>query len=292
MRVLITGATGYIGTHLLVKLKEYTYKLVVRKFHNEYPKDSQVIYNKDKINIFKKEIEQYNPEIVIHLASFLTSLDDIHSIKKVIDSNITFTSILLESLKNTNVKLFINTGTFAEFYGNDEKLNPAYYYAASKIASRSIIKYFKNIIGFKTINIIPYTVYGGKSRNKKVIDYIINSIDSDSPVNMTSGKQILDFIHINDVVEFYIHCLKNMELLQDEEDYHIGTGVGTSIRELSFIIEKEYLKKTNIKWGSKEYRTLDIMKAIAPTIKLKEKLNWEAKISIVNGIRKILQEEK
>jgi len=292
MKILVTGATGFVGKHLIQKLRDFDVRFVVRNINTEYSKDRQIVYNDEKLDVFQKDVKSYNPKIVIHLASYLTSSDNISSIKNIVDSNILFTSILLESLKSTDLELFINTGTFAEYYYNDGKENPAYFYSASKIAIKPIIKYFKNIQGFKTINIIPYTIYGGKSKSKKVIDYILDSLDSKLYLEMTNGEQILDFIHIEDVTDFYVHCVNNINLLKDEEDYHLGTGKGTSIKGLSNIIEDLTNKKANINWGSKEYRTLDIMRAIAPIYKLEKELNWKPKVSIEDGIKKILEEEK
>ncbi len=291
MKILITGGTGFVGKHLVSNLGNINYKLVVRSLSSDYNNEAQIVYDLNKLEIFKNNIKEYNPDVVIHLASFLSSADDVDNIKKIVDSNILFTSYLLESLKDTNVKLFINTGTFAEFYYNDGKQNPAYFYAASKLAVRPIIQYFKNVICFKSINIIPYTIYGGKSKSKKVIDFIIDSTQSETSIDMTSGEQILDFIHIEDVVDFFIHCINNIDLLKDECDYHLGTGIGTSIKELSSLVENEMKEKTNINWGIKDYRPLDIMRAIAPVYKLEKELNWKARISIKNGIKTIISGE-
>lgn len=286
MKILLTGATGFVGQHILEKLSNHEVLIVLRQPSKNLQNFDQVLYDNDLDN-FQKKIKLFNPEVVIHLASFLTSSDDVSSIKNVVESNILFTSLLLEAMKETNIKLFINTGTFAEYYYNDGVLNPAYFYSASKIASRSIIKYFQNIINFKTVNIIPYTIYGGRSKSKKVIDYIADSITSPQPVDMTSGDQILDFIHINDVVDFYLHCIENIDLLHDGSNYHLGTGKGTKIKELATLLEQVLNKRTNINWGAREYRKLDIMRAIAPIYKLEKELNWKPKISLEKGLKEI-----
>lgn len=292
MKILVTGATGFVGKNLVKKLKNYDFKIIVRRLTEEYPIDQQIIYDINKLKDFKLDVELYNPDIAIHLASHVSSSDNVDSIISIVNSNILFTSILFDALRTTDLLLFVNTGTFAEYYFNDGIENPSYFYAASKTATRSIIKYFKNMYDFKYINIIPYTIYGGDSRAKKVIDFIVDSTRVNTSIDMTGGEQILDFIHIEDVVDFYIHCIKNTKLIKDESIYHLGTGKGTSIKEVANIIEKVTSKKTNINWGAIEYRPLDIMRSIAPVYKLEKELNWKPKISIEDGIIKMLQEKE
>jgi CDP-paratose synthetase len=287
MRILVTGATGFIGLRLFPKLLHHDVKIVVRNYSDKFDKKIQIVVD-DDLNRFKRDIETFFPEIIVHLASFLSSADDCETIKKTVESNILFTAILLKSLKTTPVKLFINTGTFAEYYNNDKTLNPAYFYAASKSAARYIISYFKNVIGFKTINIIPYTVYGGTSQSKKIIDYIIDSLESAVPVEMTNGEQILDFIHVDDLTNFYVFCIENNIRLTDGADYHVGTGRGIAIRELAVLIERKTGKKANILWGARPYRPLDIMKAVAP-IENTDKVGWFPKISIEEGLEDVLK---
>jgi len=298
-KILITGATGFVGKNLIPRLYDSHLKTSLVSLLNLDNNNAAAMYNKyaEIINIdlsdknYKKKIKDFNPDIVLHMASYLTSKDDEESIKKLIDANIEFGTNVLDSLTGTNVRYFINIGTFAEYLYNDGNLTSAYLYAAMKTAFRFIIDYYSRKLGFSFINIIPYTIYGGHDTQKKVIDYIISSLDAKEAVGMSGGEQILDFIHVFDVADFLIELLLNINKIKEHKiEFYVGTGKGTTIRELAEIIEKIFNKTVNIKWGALKYRPMDVMQAIAHTATAKEKLNWKAKISLEEGIQLLKKE--
>lgn len=122
-------------------------------------------------------------------------------------ANIEFGVLLLDVLSRCPaMKLFVNTGSFAEFrYGNGD-FDAAYLYTASKTAFRSFVDYYSTLSGFKYITAIPYSVYGGKMTVKRLMDYIKESMDAENPIDMTLGEQILDFIHVDDIAGFLFTC--------------------------------------------------------------------------------------
>lgn len=299
MKILITGATGTIGEklvkHLMLNKQDYEIALIVRdllKCNVLFEKFNSIKYINLSNSRYKKEIIKFNPELVIHLASYLTSKDDENSMLKIIDSNINFGTNLLDALQHTELKTFINIGTFSEYLNNDGLFKSAYLYSASKTAFRSILKYYSEKKKFGWINVIPYTIYGGKDKNKKILDYIISSIYSDTNVPLSEGEQKLDFIHIDDVVDFFITLIKKSNEIKEEFiEFHLGTGISTSLRELGEIVEQSFNKKIHIDWGRLPYRERDVMLARAEIKKNKEILDWEPKINLESGIKRMAKEQ-
>lgn len=230
----------------------------------------------------------FNPEIVMHLATVTTARNDTEIIKPMLAANIEFGVILLDALtKCPALKLFVNTGSFAEYRYGPSQINDAYLYTATKSAFRHFVDYYSQLCGFKYITVVPYSIYGGKPTVKRLMDYIIESIDATEPVDMTAGEQILDFTHVSDLAGFYVHVLKHLNTfrtLSNGEEFHIGTGKGTDIRELASIVEKVYGRKCNIRWGGRPYRDRDTMHAVAPIAKNLALVNWKAKIDIETGV--------
>jgi len=291
MKILITGATGFVGRNFVDKIIGHTIGLVVLE-----KKEARDFYGKNFILIesksdkFKEEVRKFNPELVIHLASYLTSKQDTETLKKLLDANIVFGSMLLDALMETDVKYFVNTGSFAEYIGGPEKLYPAYLYAATKIAFRQILNFYRKLKGFKVVQVVPYTIYGLNDTRKKVMDYIMDALDVKEPIEMTKGEQVLDFIYITDVADFYLALIENIKSLkEDYHEYHLGTGKGTKIKLVAEMVEVISGKKANIKWGALHYRKMDVMKAVALSEKAEKELGWKAKVTIKDDLKMMIE---
>jgi nucleoside-diphosphate-sugar epimerase len=287
-KILLTGSTGFVGKHLAPKLINEGYEIleITRDISksNSLFNSTTLKLHVDDIN-FKDKIIEFNPNIVIHLASYLTYSDNWDDVNKLLETNIIFLSKILDAISNLKIELFINTGTFAEYFKGDDELLPAYFYAATKTASRSLVDYYANTYNFKQTTIVPYTIYGGIDVQKKIIDLLYESTLKVQPIDLSPGDQVLDFIHIDDVTDFYILAIKNINKLPKKVVFKLGTGLGHNLKQMATFIEEITNKKTNINWGGKEYRKSDVMYAVSNSSKVKTILGWEPKISLKEGIR-------
>lgn len=187
------------------------------------------------------------------------------------------------------MKLFVNTGSFAEYKKGPRKIDNAYLYSATKSAFRPILDYYANLSGYKYLTVVPYSVYGGKSKVKRIFDYLIESIGSTEPVGMTKGEQILDFIHVEDVCNFFISTINDYKKYMNLEqgcEFHLDTGIGYSLRQVATMMEDITNVKLNIDWGKLPYRDRDIMYAVAPISS--NETDWTAQIKLKEGLQKYL----
>lgn len=300
MRIALTGVTGFIGRNLLPMLLQYTSKTNAYLTINRQIEKANELFPKDKYRNFEHvssdnfdEIKKFNPQLLIHLATLSSSRNDEEIIHPMLMANIEFGVKILSVLSQCpDFKLFVNVGTFAEYrYGNGQ-LESAYLYSASKTAFRTFLEYYASLgNGFDYINVVPYSVYGGEMTVKRLFDYLKESMDSPIIVDMTGGEQVLDFIHVDDVARFFVsvvnHPQKFKGLPVNEREFHLGTGKGTSIRDVVAMIEKITQKKCNVNWGGKAYRDQDIMYSVAP-IGQNHICGWKAKISLLEGLSKFL----
>ena len=293
--ILITGATGYIGSELvdtLISLDRFELAIVVRdelKGKNLFGNKLKYIsYN--SLEYFSRDLKNFNPNIVVHLAAYSTSSDSANEVQKLIESNIVFTSQLLLALSECNIELFINTGSFSEYHTNTEELTPTYFYSATKTSARYMIEYFSKRDDFTFVNAILYTVYGKKGNNKKIIDYAVDSLGSSRSIAMSEGKQLLDFVHIDDVVAFYINLIENYKCLHISRiNYDVGRGEPYSIRDMVSILEDITEKKANIEWGAYKDRKMDTIQSSAKREPTQVDLEYTSNISLREGLLKYLE---
>lgn len=278
-RILISGATGFIGSVLVPKL--------AANFGNEILTINRDITKAEqKFGIYKNVryaesddweiVKAFNPEIVIHLAGLSTANENQELIKELVDSNITYGVLLLNALSKCDAfKFFVNTGSFSEYRHGPERIDCAYLYSATKAAFQNFVDYYSDKFGFKSVTAVLYSVYGGDRTVKRVMDYIAESVDAENPIDMTAGAQILDFIHVDDVADFYCKLIYNCAKLDKINRYiHVGTGNGIRIKDIALMIESICGSKCNINWGGIPYRARDIMCAVAPPCEELDLIDW------------------
>ena len=295
MKILITGATGFIGGNLMPLLKKMipdadilTLNRDLDVANQKYPRSQYPNCQNSHVSDLNSVID-FNPEISIHLATLTTPDNAAKIVGPMISANIEFGVLLLDTLaKCSNFQLFVNLGTFSEYADNSGELNSATLYAATKTAFRQFVSFYASLRSFQYFTVVPYSVYGGDMTVKRVVDYLKESLGSDVPIKMTQGQQVLDFIHIDDVADFFVYIIKNVDLILELEKnkrvFFLGTGVGNSIKQCARLIEDKYEQRCNIEWGAIPYGKRDIMHAVAPLSRNSESLKWKVNTKLADGI--------
>jgi len=266
MKILVTGATGFIGQNLISLLldKNYNIHCIVRQ-----NSDTSKIDKRAKIfkynSCVDSVIEYFQKEKfdgVIHLASLFLAVHTKNDISKLISSNIQFGAELLEACKESEVSWFINTGTFWQNYENED-YNPVNLYAATKEAFEKIAKYYT-----KTSNIVFVTIklndtFGPNDTRNKVFNLWANIAKSAKVLEMSPGEQTIDISYIEDVVSAYEVLMTHLNSDQKDEfrnkEFVVSNNEKMSLKKLSKVFEDATNTKLNIKWGARHYREREVM---------------------------------
>lgn len=288
MKILITGGTGYIGTTLVPYIMERGFNdvcLLVRnhsKAHDIYGEAMQYISTENED--WREQLIAYNPDVVLHLAGLLNSKHDADSVEPLVRSNVLFTTQLLEAVSHTECQCFVNVGSCWEYRDGGTNPNPNTLYAATKLAVHPIMTFYQSLSKWKWVNVVVYSAYGKRNTPKKIFELIYDALDAPTPHPFTEGNQILDFIHVEDIADFFYTLLTKLDVIKESyTQFHLGTGEGHSLREVASILEDITGKKVNAVWGALPYRPHEVMKSIAPIAENIRLLGWKSTKSIRDG---------
>ncbi len=240
MNILLTGASGFIGSHILTRLIEIFGKdSIVVLTSKKIPNVNCAVYNSYKEFRLDKDFFSDITHI-IHAGSFtpkdLKSANDIEACC----SNIEYLKELL-SFKLINLTRFINLSTLdvyapnTEILSEESMINPISLYGASKLYCEEMVKAFSCEKKIEYLNLRIGHVYGpGEEKYKKVLPISIQKALEDKPLEFFGeGDELRSFIFINDVVESIINSLQVSVV---NIDINIVSGVSVSIKELLFKI--------------------------------------------------------
>ena len=290
MIILLTGSTGFLGSYLLKSFVKSGYEVIALKRStsntyriNDYLK-KVTLYNIDKVNledIFKK----HKINIVINTVTNYGRIDN--KISSILDTNLIFGLKLLEESVNSNAKAFINTDTLLE-----RNINA---YTLSKAQLVDWMKFLSNK-QTKMINIKIEHMYGALDDENKFIYWLINKLKQNvEKIDLTSGVQKRDFIYIDDIVSAYEIIIQNINTFSNYEEFELGSGNSIEVKNFVEKIYQEISNKqtlsTKLNFGAVSYRDNENMNIQANIEKLTN-LAWKPKVSIKDGIKKILEKEK
>lgn len=285
MKILLTGATGFLGSHLLPELIKKDYKIIMlkRSFSNFW-RISDCLplvksFDIDKTNI--EEIFQKNKvDIIIHIATDYGKKNS-NDITQMLQCNIELPTKLLQLGIKYGSAIFINTHTSA----NSEYT----LYSAMKNSFLEIMHYFVANCKMRFINLKLEYIYGEKDDSSKFIPYAIEGILNREEIKATKGEQKRDFVYVKDVVNTYVKVLDNVESLNEKFiEFGIGTGQSVSLKNCVSKIEEIIGVKANIKWGAISYRKNEVFDSKANTNRTKELLNWQPDVSLEEGLKKTM----
>jgi nucleoside-diphosphate-sugar epimerase len=295
MKLLISGATGFIGKHLTERLTEEGNEVfaIVRPSTDTSTLTTgnirPYVFN-DDIHALTAFLEQEQFDGIIHLASLFLAAHKSDDIKNLVDSNVLFPTTLLESAVTAKTPWFINTGTFWQHYQN-EAYSPVNLYAATKQAFEDIAQYYLQTSPINFVTIQLSDTFGPGDTRAKVFNLWLKTSKSQEPLGMSPGEQLIDISFIDNVIDGYVQMIS---LLSDDKGselrgraFAISSGAPESLKSLAATFEKVTGTTLPIQWGEKEYRPREVMETWnkGETIP-----GWSPRVSIEEGIKRTFHE--
>ena len=288
-RALVTGATGYIGSNLVHHLlaEGWEVHIVIRPSSDL----SALGSSQDSVQVHEHDgttqgmanlVRLAKPNVVFHLASLFLAQHKSDDISALVHSNILFSTQLVEAMASHDVKYIVNTGTSWQHYEN-KTFCPVNLYAATKQAFEDILTYYTEAHGIKATTLTLFDTYGPRDPRQKLIALLWKTAISQEPLVMSPGDQLIELVHVNDVVDAFFLAAK---YIQTQSKNYTRFGVGSrnpmKLRELVVAFEKATGTFLPITWSGRPYRPREVMvtwTAFDPVP------GWTQKIAFEDGIK-------
>ena len=294
MKVLLTGATGFIGSQLVHRLvsEGHQVAIVVRPESKLDVLDAvlplvQVHLYNGSYSSLVRALEMAGPELVFHVASFFLAQHKSSDVDGLISSNVLFGAHLLEAMDQSSVKLLVNTGTSWQNY-KGPLFNPVNLYAATKQAFEDIIHYYSEARELRVVTLRLFDTYGAGDPRPKLLPLLKRAALTGEILEMSPGEQMVDLVHIDDVIDCFIAA--GVRLIQGEvrsnEVYAVCSGDPISLRDLVETLAQMAGKKLNVKWGVRPYRKREVMHPCTSGCTMP---GWSPRISLAVGLREYIE---
>ena len=248
-KILLTGSTGFIGSHLVKELsKNYKIYTTLRTKTKKNFKNKNVVeifFN--NYEILNKKLKKIKINTVIHCATHFVKNHKFEDLKKLNNSNILFGNVILDNLEVMGVKNFINFSTVWENY-DGKKDNHFNLYSVYKANFERIMNFYKNKLNrIRFFNLTISDTFGVNDRRKKIINVLKSNYKKNLQTKIISKNLYLNLLNVVDINNAILLILKHKYksgtyLLTNKVDFKIFNIV----KEINNISEK----KIKVKWMS------------------------------------------
>lgn len=288
-RVLVTGSEGLIGKAISSYLSSLDYHCIAYDISSH---DSCDIRDRQKLSVMVQGCEG-----VIHLAAVSRVVWGHNNPSLCQEVNIQGTQNVLEAAMNSPLQPWVLFTSSREVYGQQTKfpivesapLLPMNVYAESKVEGENLVQHYRSR-GLRCGIVRLSNVYGRVDDHKdRVIPAFCRAALANQTLRIDGVNHVFDFTHLDDVILGIYKIIQQLEINNlNFSPIHLTSGVGTTLLEAAKICIE--VADNNAHYAEAPSRTYDVNKFYGDTRKAKEILNWQTKITIKQGIKKLMDE--
>jgi dTDP-glucose 4,6-dehydratase len=307
-RVLVTGAGGFLGSHLTEDLVRRG--AAVRAFVRYNSRGDLGLLELaprevlSEVEIARGDLRDADAvraavrgrDVVFHLGAAISIPYSFVQPRDVIETNVGGTLNLLTAARDSSVARVIHTST-SEVYGTaryvpiDEEhpLQAQSPYAASKIAADKLAQSFHCAFGLPIVVVRPFNSFGPRQSLRAVIPTIISQVLTRDRLELGELATTRDFTYVSDTVRGFL-CAGAASGGEGEE-FNLGTGIGVRIGDLAQAIMEQAGRTLEVRSAAERLRPpkSEVLRLIAQSLRAKERLGWEPEVSLAEGLKETIE---
>jgi len=297
-RVLVTGGSGFIGSHLTRRLVAEGAEVGILTKYNSNIDNIRLVDVWDDITVLEADIRnldslnqvpQFRPDIIYHLAAYNHVGDSFLHVSEALDANIKGTANLIESYDEYERFIYISS---SEVYGHQTEVpfaeemcpRPISPYAVGKYGGELYCRMKMENSSRRIVVVRPFNAFGPYQSPRAVIAEMVLTCLKGNPVLSTEGKQTRDFNYVGNLVDGFILAGESEEVIG--EIFNLGSGTEISIRDLILEIHKLTEERSDLRIGELDYRPTEIWRMVAANDRAKSLIGWTPRVDFKEGLRR------
>jgi UDP-glucose 4-epimerase len=284
-KVLVTGASGFIGSHLCHSLRENNAEVHGVSRRGCFNGEHNIHWWHGDLTSTKKVrefITTIKPDVIFHLASYVLGARSFDVVLPTFYSNLHSTVNLLLTATEVGCRRIILTGSLEEPESDNMGTIPSSPYAVSKWASSAYARMFHALYQTPVVIARLFMVYGGGQQDlKKLIPYMILSLLRRQVPKLSSGKREIDWIYVEDVVEGLLAIAQAPNI--EGKTIDLGSGKLVSIQTIAKLVTETVGSPIEPLFSALPDRQMEQIR-VANTEKTYAAIGWKPKTSLEEGL--------
>lgn len=277
MKILITGANGYLASNLINYFSDrHEISVTARRFIDNVGKYKVI---DSTVDGWLSEVKDNNFDVIINTVTCYGRKNE--KLSDIVASNINFPLSIIEAIDSSRT-IFINCGTSLP-----PDVSP---YAATKALFLNLAEKISGCTALNFIDLKLEHFFGAFDSDDKFTSMVIRRCSAHKELTLTSGMQERDFIYIEDLLDAFDTVLNNLAHFRKFDSIEIGSGENISIRDFVYKVSALTASQSLINFGAVQPRKNEVLASCADTTRLQE-MGWSKKYSLNDAITEIIIKE-
>jgi nucleoside-diphosphate-sugar epimerase len=267
-RALVTGVTGFVGSHLarnLLASGADVHAIVRPGSHLDHIPDlvERVVYHVDDgtVDTMRRIVDATSPDVTFHLATNFIAEHVPADIDALVADNVAFPTRLADALGDVG-RVFVNVGTSWQ-HVDGARYRPKNLYAATKQAFEDVLQFYAERERLRAVTVNLYDSYGPLDHRSKLLGSLVTALQTGDALAMSSGVQLLDLVHVDDIVLALRlaadRCSEDRGAGADAPRFAVSSGQPLTVRELVGVLGTVAGRPVPVEWDARADRALDMV---------------------------------